>query len=533
VSTIAPPPAAAASRPAPRQGFLARLNAPRSDVALRRDAWLAVAVGIVMRVAQYAWNRSLFIDEAALALNIRERGYLELTQTLDHAQAAPLGFLFLQKTLWHVLGDNPYVLRLPSLIAGIAALVLFVFLARRFLPKHLVPAAVALMAVSESAIFWGTDTKEYAIGLLGTLILLLLALRFIDKPDRRNALALGAAGAVLPWFALAPVIVMTGIGAVLLVVLRRHVIALLSVFGLWLLAAPSAFHMATTLSPEDAAYFRADWWDGFLPLPFAEGWVAAWWRAVVNNFYDPLGFGYPVPTFIAMAVALAGTLWLIRKAPLPATLLLATLCATMVFSMAGAYPVTGRWAYSGRVGLFLLPAAYLSIAAGAAWIRTRGASISLAFVPVALVGAASLIDLPYSRGEVEDVLGYVAQSARDTDQVYLYYGIRLAERYYEPRIPGIITRGTCSHDDPSRYQEEMDRLGRHSRVWVVLGHDFYGEHELIQRYLSGWPVISARNERVASAKLYDLRSARAGGPATAVAHIAEPNPRTSCRGIFR
>jgi hypothetical protein len=292
--------------------------------------------------------------------------------------------------------------------------------------------------------------------------------------------------------------------------------------------------MATTLSPEDAAYFRADWWDGFLPLPFAEGWVAAWWRAVVNNFYDPLGFGYPVPTFIAMAAALAGTLWLIRKAPLPATLLFATLFATMVFSMAGAYPVTGRWAYSGRVGLFLLPAAYLSIAAGAAWIRTRGASISLAFVPVALVGAASLIDLPYSRGEVEDVLGYVAQSARDTDQVYLYYGIRLAERYYEPRIPGIITRGTCSHDDPTGYYDELERLRGNPRVWVVMAHDFYGEHDLLRNYMQrNAATLDAYSPRNADATLYAFTSSNRTVPSAGWLRPVTPaNPATTCRGIF-
>lgn len=517
----------------PRRSLIARLNAPRSDEALRRDAWLAVWVGIVIRVSQYIWNRSLFIDEAALALNIRERSYLSLTQTLDHAQAAPLGFLFLQKTLWHVLGDNPYVLRLPSLIAGIAALVLFVYLARRFLPKHLVPAAVALMAVSEYAIFWGTDTKEYAFGLLGTIVLLLLALRFVDAPDRTNGLALGAAGALLPWFALAPVIVMTGIGAVLAILFRRRLTVLAPVFGLWLLAVPSVLHLATTLSPEDAAYFRADWWDGFLPLPFTEGWTREYWRALVNNFYDPLGFGYPVPTFIAMAGAVAGLLWLTWKAPSASSLLCSAVAATALISMGGQYPVTARWVYTGRVCLFLVPLAYLAIIAGAAWIRHRTYSMALALTPALLTAPATLVDLPYSRGEVEAVLRHVARNARRADQVYLYYGTRLAEQYYAPQIQATIVRGVCSHDDPYQYYLDLDRVRGNARAWVVLAHNFYQEHQLFKQFLSESHQLSALDTRLASAVLYDLEGSNGGSPGTLPEGLPRPNPETSCRGIFR
>jgi hypothetical protein len=161
-------------------------------------------------------------------------------------------------------------------------------------------------------------------------------------------------------------------------------------------------------------------------------------------------------------------------------------------------------------------------------------STSLALVPVALVGAASLIDLPYSRGEVEDVLGYVAQNARDTDQVYLYYGIRLAERYYEPRIPGIITRGTCSHDDPTGYYDELERLRGNPRVWVVMAHDFYGEHDLLRNYMQrNAATLDAYSPRNADATLYAFTSSNRTVPSAGWLRPVTPaNPATTCRGIF-
>jgi hypothetical protein len=58
--------------------------------------WLIIGLGIVLRLTQYVFNRSLWYDEANLALNIIDRSVLELFQPLDHDQGAPIGFLLLE-----------------------------------------------------------------------------------------------------------------------------------------------------------------------------------------------------------------------------------------------------------------------------------------------------------------------------------------------------------------------------------------------------------------------------------------------------
>lgn len=81
--------------------------------------WLLVGLGILLRLAQYLYNRSLWIDEAALALNIRDRSFSELFYPLDYAQAAPIGFLIVEKLFYQTLGHSEYVLRLfPFLCTG-------------------------------------------------------------------------------------------------------------------------------------------------------------------------------------------------------------------------------------------------------------------------------------------------------------------------------------------------------------------------------------------------------------------------------
>ena len=50
-----------------------------------------------LKISQYLEARSLFIDEANLARNIAEKGYLTLFSNLDYEQYAPPIFLVLSK----------------------------------------------------------------------------------------------------------------------------------------------------------------------------------------------------------------------------------------------------------------------------------------------------------------------------------------------------------------------------------------------------------------------------------------------------
>ncbi|MEO0928572.1 MAG: hypothetical protein AAFY63_22245, partial [Cyanobacteria bacterium J06643_13] len=71
-----------------------------------------VFVGAIARVVQYLSNRSLWVDEVNLAANIIKRSYGELAEPLSSSQAAPLGFLWLEKLATQLWGNSEYALRL-------------------------------------------------------------------------------------------------------------------------------------------------------------------------------------------------------------------------------------------------------------------------------------------------------------------------------------------------------------------------------------------------------------------------------------
>lgn len=54
--------------------------------------WGLVAFGTLVRLTQLLANRSLWVDEAALASSIVSRSYLRSFQLLDYWQIAPIRF---------------------------------------------------------------------------------------------------------------------------------------------------------------------------------------------------------------------------------------------------------------------------------------------------------------------------------------------------------------------------------------------------------------------------------------------------------
>src|SRR5258706_8289415 len=84
-----------------------------------------ILLGLLLRLRQYLTWRSLWLDEAMLALNITGRSFAGLLQPLDYDQGGPLGFLLAEKLVITLLGNNELSLRLiPFLPAGPALLLL-------------------------------------------------------------------------------------------------------------------------------------------------------------------------------------------------------------------------------------------------------------------------------------------------------------------------------------------------------------------------------------------------------------------------
>src|SRR6266404_4589599 len=65
-----------------------------------------IVLGLFLRLHHYLRNPSMWHDEAALVLNVFNKGFRELLGPLLFSQAAPPLFLWIERSVFLVLGES-------------------------------------------------------------------------------------------------------------------------------------------------------------------------------------------------------------------------------------------------------------------------------------------------------------------------------------------------------------------------------------------------------------------------------------------
>ena len=114
----------------------------------KQAVWLIICFGCILRLAQYLYNRSLWLDEAFLASSFTTRSLAGLFDPLDYHQLAPFGFLAAVKFFVMIFGNSEHALRLFPLLCGIISVPLFYKAANKYINSKAVLISTALFAVS-------------------------------------------------------------------------------------------------------------------------------------------------------------------------------------------------------------------------------------------------------------------------------------------------------------------------------------------------------------------------------------------------
>ena len=258
-------------------------------------SWSIAVLGILLRVRQFVFDRSLWNDEADLALNVINRGYMGLTRQLALDQGAPIGFLWMEKTATELFGPSEYALRLVPLLAGIGSVLLFRSLTSRVLPPLAGAVALGLFAVSPTLVYFSSEAKQYGVDVAAVVIVAWLLPRMLEgELTWRKCLSYGGVGAVLVWCSF-PVVFVLAAESCVIVIMRwnkelewlRRFLAGCSLwvvsFGIEYLASLRALGSNPTL--------LSFWAGAYPPKPFVAG---ASLSATLSWFPHQLRVG-PVP----------------------------------------------------------------------------------------------------------------------------------------------------------------------------------------------------------------------------------------------
>jgi hypothetical protein len=271
-------------------------------------AALLILLGALLRIRQYLTGRSLWADEAMLALNIVNRGFAGLFQPLDYDQGAPIGFLLVEKIFNSILGKNELALRLFPLIVGLLSLWLFYLLLKQITSGFGLLTALALFAFNPRLIYYSSEVKQYILDVAVTILLLLIAAPvFSTSPQKKDFVPLTLAGLITLWFSHPALFVLAGIGLALIIVYlrRRDYSNLWVVIGMGLLwGLDIAFLYLLILKDLSQNTYMREYWQGaFLPMP---PWSDPGW--FVRNLNENIGiqFGIPYAIFFVFLIMLIG-----------------------------------------------------------------------------------------------------------------------------------------------------------------------------------------------------------------------------------
>jgi hypothetical protein len=490
---------------------------PNLWLRLPHWAWMTIGIGVLLRLRQYATNRSLWYDEAALALSILRRSPSRLWQPLEYHQGAPVAFLMIEKLAGKLAGYSELALRFVPLLAGILALFVFYHLLQLVLPPRSIPLALILFSLSTPLIYYSSEVKQYSIDVALTLILLWATAKVSSSGVAGRALlGFSALGAVAIWFSHPASFVLAGDGSVLILLwaaqrdwqgVKRMA---------WVLVAWStsfAVFYFTSLRALSQDRTLLDFWArAFPPRPIWSMGTGSW---LVDTFFTDFRDLTLVIPVLGEALLLVGCAALIRRNKVSFCLLAAPFLPLFCAACLHKYPL------HGRLLLFAAPILVLLVAEGTMRAYDSARIVSSAF---AIVLLAAVIAKPAwlagkrlvhpDRGEdLKIAMRYMRSHQRPGDICYVYYGAKYQLAYYSElyKLPEInVQIGSDCGRTSNCYAADLERMRGSPRVWILLSHILVGndwnEELILRSQLDAAGVrLDLYQTSGARAYLYDLR----------------------------
>jgi hypothetical protein len=447
------------------------------------------ALAVALRLRMMLVGRSLWLDEAALALNICGRSFAGLLTPLDNDQAAPIGFLFIERASVLAFGPNEIALRLFPFLASIATLVLVYRLCAENLGRWSAVVAVALAGLMPALFYYSGELKQYSSDVASTLLILVLASGALRRGlTAGRAAGLAVAGMVVVWISHPSVFVLAGAGTTLILkglIERRYRMAAVAaaISACWL--ASFAFEYVFFLKDLQSNSFLAEFWDSaFLKFPPRTPKDLRVYPAIGFGIFEALFQNASVDVDLSarMGVFLAAS-WMIGVVTLYRqgrrellVLLFAPLAFAVLASVLHKYPLKGRLALFTAASTLPAIAAGISglLAARDATKRAIGGVLLLcALLLPTMQGVQFLVERPRLH-DARSVLTQVARDWRPGDVVVVDRFSVMPFLYYQQfgGVDGLgrvsISRTGLSLNEAADLAEEIARWKGRPRVWFLL-----------------------------------------------------------------
>jgi hypothetical protein len=431
---------------------------------------LITFLGVCLAIIQYFLNRSLWFDEAALAIHFLEKDFSQLFTLVSTNQAAPIGFLMVEKFFGTVLGNNEMALRLFPLCCYLLSIpFVFGFAIKLFPTKNVAFLSTAIFSITNSVLRYSSEVSQYSTDVFISAALIYVALTFTFQ-QKRDYYFLALIGAVVIWFSNVSIVLLFVIGLYILYAesVKKNYLPILSIIP-WLLSF-SIYCFLFVGNKTFVAFSESL----FMPLnPFTVEFLN-FWRLGLQSIYGGLiGFG-PV-WLLPFGLSLVGLFRIIEMRKYVAMyFLLFPILVHLGLASLKLYP------FSSQLILYQVPMMILLLVSGSEAVidfarkkfksvpkYSRLAPIGLFFVPL-------FINYPNRKEETKESLQFMEAFIQKEDNIYVYNPASVAYRFYTRSgkfsFDNKVIVGNTFRDDEVEYVNEIKSLK--GRTWLLFAHVF-------------------------------------------------------------
>jgi len=469
---------------------------------------IVALLGVLVRARAYFVGRSLWLDEAFLALNFRDRSLGELLGTpLDYGQSAPPGFLFLVFLATSALGVSDLSLRLVPLLFGLALVTLSLPLAFRLFGSNLARLIfVGFLSFSPVLVYYSHEFKQYSLDAFVTVMVLWA---WVHRERSLRAWVLGIVGFFAVILSLTAVFSLTALGLVMvggrfirntdLRIAFRKICSDSPAYFLWLAGGLVHFWYLSNAGADRSN--MGNWWgeNGAFPPPGNFFDSVTWtlsslsqlvWLAAGHPGRAGPGMGDGVPLLALVFLVALVFVWRQNawKLIFPTVLVLVALGAAHV----GLYP------FSSRLNIYLVPIVILCLAALAekSEARRRKSGLFLLSVPafmslVPLAIGFYLLGRPFDNWDMKWLIREVVVAASPGD-ILVGADEPLVSWYLSQELPAgpdVVPLNLLGQDSDLFSQSQVWAISTHYGVEGVGDlisdtHEFYCGYEVSGSFLA-------------------------------------------------
>ncbi len=399
-----------------------------------------IFIGVSSSLINLLNNRSLWLDEAMLGINIVDKSYKQLLMPLDMNQVAPIGFLYLEKLFTQIFGKVDWALKIFPFISYLASICLLYFFGRKLTEnKSIVLLACALFSTNMFIIRYSAEVKQYSSDIFISLLVFTIAVYYNSFKRNTYLVYFSLLGIIAIGFSNIAIIGLFTAGSYIFLIEIKKDKKILNYrfipFLVWIVSF--LVYYLFFINNHPTKEFMTRYWvqqKGFLPGNiFSVQFYLFLYSKTRMILPFLLGFKYNI--FVSLFAFIMGLLFTKRKSVF--FLCLFPLLIHLILSAFELYP------FEKRTALYLMPFFILLISTGIIYSFNFFTNrfiklpvyILLAFLVLNLIHV--LKNIPTENEEVKKSLSYIDSKIQDGDNINVYFITEPAYIFYRNQYKGL------------------------------------------------------------------------------------------------